>query len=490
MRAQSDEPMVKRIGSEFRFLFCGNESSLNPLKFIFNMLQDPIFPAKDETPDGDSPRSADQSRNAPLTSRSRDEPSISEPPTQSKAIPEVIPPVSPPSGEQGGELPHLSPDTSAGVLSHRVVAKILSRIRRYSLRRFLFRCAEPILRPLRGYFLGDLFELTTAVNQRTVKMEKALRALILELTRRGDIAVLADDIRRQTGTLAEWGARLESQFAGANRLIEFLVNRNIVVLGDELLARTPYGYLLAPIEDLALTSLLAEGVPSEQATSRLLDLILQEGMTFVDVGAHLGIHTLHGASRVGRSGAVIAFEPTPRVFGLLQKTVRLNGIDDVCKCMDIALSSSEGLATFHTSDCYGHNSLYPLPAGEEKCELQVKTATLDNLLCEIQRLDVVKIDVEGAELDVLEGMRHLLANHRDIILIVEFGVPHLQRTGITPGEWFGRFFDFGFAPFALDERAVTWHRVAEREASHVGSTSVAFVRPDTKHWAVIKKHET
>jgi FkbM family methyltransferase len=346
-----------------------------------------------------------------------------------------------------------------------------------------------------------LFNLTGAVNQRIVEMEKAFRAVTLEqkddirrrtevLSRRGDIAVLVDDIRRQTETLAEWRARVESQFAGTNRLVELLVQRDTVVLGDELLARTTYGHLLAPIDDLALICLFRSGVPWEQATSRLLDLILQEGMTFVDIGAHVGIHTLHGAFRVGRSGAVIAFEPTPRVFGLLQRTVRLNGIDEFCKCMDIALSSSEGLAMFHMSHCYGHNSLYRLPAGNEKCELEVKTATLDSLLPDIQRLDVVKIDVEGAELDVLEGMKHLLANHRDIVLIVEFGLPHLQRTGITPAEWFGRFFDFGFALFALDEQTATWHSVAETEASHLGSTNVAFVRPESTHWAVIKKHET
>jgi FkbM family methyltransferase len=348
---------------------------------------------------------------------------------------------------------------------------------------------------------SNLFELAIAVNQRLVETEKALRGLILDqkdyirtrtevLSRRGDIAVLVDDIRSQTGRLAEWRGRLESQFAGANRLTELLVNRDTVVLGDELLARTHYGYLLAPVDDLALICQFRSGVPWEQATSRLLDLILQEGMTFVDVGAHVGIHTLHGAFGVGRSGAVIAFEPTPSVFGLLRRTVGLNGIDDFCKCVDIALSSFEGLAMFHISNCHGHNSLYRLPAGNEKCELEVKTATMDSQLRDIQRLDVVKIDVEGAELDVLEGMKHLLASHRDIVLIVEFGLAHLQRTGITPAEWFGRFFDFGFALFALDEQAATWHSVAETEANHLGSTNVAFVRPESKHWAVIKKHET
>ena len=53
----------------------------------------------------------------------------------------------------------------------------------------------------------------------------------------------------------------------------------------------------------------------ERATSRLLDLTLREGMTFVDVGANIGLYTLHGARRVGPTGAVIALEPTPNFFG-------------------------------------------------------------------------------------------------------------------------------------------------------------------------------
>jgi FkbM family methyltransferase len=186
---------------------------------------------------------------------------------------------------------------------------------------------------------------------------------------------------------------------------------------------------------------------------------------------------------------VVAFEPTPKVFQLLQRTVRLNGMSDVCRCINIALSSSEGLATFHVSGRYGHNSLYRLGDEEEKSKMQVRTATFDSALHEAQRIDVVKIDVEGAELEVLQGMKQVLANHEDILLIVEYGVPHLRRLGISPSEWFGRFFVHGFALFALDEQAGTWREVAEEKAIQLPSTNVAFVRPETRYWSILKKHE-
>jgi hypothetical protein len=136
------------------------------------------------------------------------------------------------------------------------------------------------------------------------------------------------------------------------------------------------------------------------------------------------------------------------------------------------------------------NSLYPLVTEEEKATLQVSTTTLDKALPGSKRIEVVKIDVEGSELEVLEGMKQVLAENLDIVLIVKFALPQLERTAITPTEWFARFFDLGFAILALDEKAATWHQVTEREASHLASTNVAFVRPETEHWAAMKKHET
>jgi FkbM family methyltransferase len=303
------------------------------------------------------------------------------------------------------------------------------------------------------------------------------------------MANFADAMRIRTDALAARAARLESQSAKALGLIENLANRNILIFRDELLARTPYGYLLAPTDDLGLATFLAEGVTWEPETSNLLDLTLREGMTFVDVGANIGLHTLLGARAVGPSGVVFAFEPTPKVFQLLQRSEYLNGLGDICRCTNLALSTSEGVATLHVSDVCGHNSLYQLADEEEKSQLPVKTASFDAMFQEAPQIDVVKLDVEGAELDVLDGMKHLLAKHWNILLIVEYGVPHLERLGIGPAEWFGRFFAHGFALFAFNEQAGAWRQVAEEQTTELVSTNVVFVRPETSLWRVLKQHE-
>jgi FkbM family methyltransferase len=211
-------------------------------------------------------------------------------------------------------------------------------------------------------------------------------------------------------------------------------------------------------------------------------------MTFIDVGANIGTHTLYGAWRVGPTGNVIAFEPTPAIFELLQRSIRLAGLGDICRCTNVAISSSEGLATLHVSSNSGHNSLYPL-GEEEKTTLPVRTATLDQVLLGTKRIDVVKIDVAGAELEVLAGMKDTLAHHRDIVLLVEYSVLHLGRIGVDSSEWFARFFANGFALFVIDEATGTWRQVFERETNQLSSGNVVFVRPGTSQYALIKKHE-
>jgi precorrin-6B methylase 2 len=282
-------------------------------------------------------------------------------------------------------------------------------------------------------------------------------------------------LESQFGILADQLEHLESEGGRPRGRIELLVDHNSLVVGDELLARTPDGYVLAPADGPDFARFLAEGALLEEAISRLLDLILREGMTFVDVGANIGLSTLYGARKVGPTGAVIALEPTPKLFRLLQRSVYLNGMEDICKCLNIALSSADGVGTLEGSRYCG--------------QFQVKTARLDHVLQDARRVDAVKIDAGGAELDVLEGMNHVLAKHREIVLIVEYGVPHLKRIGISPVEWFGRFFTHGLALFAFDEQAGAWRQIAEEHAGKLPSTNVAFVRPNTNPWTILKQHE-
>ena len=356
-----------------------------------------------------------------------------------------------------------------------------SRIRGALWRLVVF-CTEPILSRLKDYFsIATLVDLTRSANRRaaaTWHSVGALREQTERLARREDVENLAKRL-----------VALESRSDNVNRLIEVLLNRNVLIFGDAVIARTPCGYLLAPNDDLSSIYALVEGEYKEKSISELLDLTLKEDMTFIDVGAHIGVHTFHAARRVGPSGTVIAFEPTPKLFQLLQRSIHINGLEKWCRCINIAATSTEGKATLHMSLDSRYNSLYSLAGVEEKAIVEVRTATLDNMLQGIKRIHVVKIAAQGAELEVLEGMKQVLADNHDILLIVDYWVPHLHRMGIKPSDWFGRFFAYGFGAFAMDEQADRWLHIPEETASQLPSTNVVFVRPESSLWTTLKQHE-
>jgi FkbM family methyltransferase len=370
-------------------------------------------------------------------------------------------------------------------------------------------CTNPVLSRLRSYFVEPLYNLGRSGDEHLSKVERIVHGILesnkglgesisgirgvindvkQSVHRHDEYGRLWIDLQTQLLTLATDIDSLRSRLDSSHQLIAAVANRNVMVLGTELLARTPHGYILAPADDAAFACILAEGRSWEAATSKLLDLVLKDGMTFVDIGAHVGIQTIQAGRLVGTNGRVIAFEPTPTLFNLLQKSIRLNGLENVCSCTNMAISSHEGVGTLHLSDIYGHSSLYPLV--HEKDTLPVKVSTLDNLLRDSARIDVVKIDVEGAELEVLAGMQQIIANHPEILLIVEYGVPHLERARVSSSKWFDSFFDHGLDLFILDAKESGWRCVAKQDAAQLPSANLVFVRPNTVLWTLLKQYET
>lgn len=152
-----------------------------------------------------------------------------------------------------------------------------------------------------------------------------------------------------------------------------------------------------------------------------LDKVLAPGMTFVDAGANDGLFTLFAARRVGPTGQVWAFEPSPREFLRLRRNVRLNGIGNA-RTFPLALANVDGQAEMKIADDEhsGQNTLgdfcYQIGlAGRE----QVATKRLDELAQQecLHAIDVLKLDVEGAELSVLAGAESILRKQRPVLLL-------------------------------------------------------------------------
>ena len=150
---------------------------------------------------------------------------------------------------------------------------------------------------------------------------------------------------------------------------------------------------------------------------------LKPGMTFVDVGAHHGVYALVAAKRVGGQGKVIAFEPSDRERQRLALHMRLNGVT-CAKVEGYAMAAKEDHATFFAvaSKSWSYlttlNSLHRPGPEHQVREVSVQTMRVDYYLelAELRGVDILKVDTEGAELEVFSGAENLLTNVRPFII--------------------------------------------------------------------------
>lgn len=175
---------------------------------------------------------------------------------------------------------------------------------------------------------------------------------------------------------------------------------------------------------------------------------VRSGALVVDVGAFLGHFTLIAARRVGTKGRVVAFEPDPRDRPWLERNVVENGFADRVEVVPLAISDSPGrLRLFLAEQDRSQSSLYP--TRDDGPPIDVQATTLDGFLAEAA-VDVVKIDVEGAELRALDGMRRTIELGRPT-MFVEWNPQALRRAGVAEDELLRRLEGLGYRLELIDE---------------------------------------
>ncbi len=141
----------------------------------------------------------------------------------------------------------------------------------------------------------------------------------------------------------------------------------------------------------------------------------------MDVGAHHGLYTLLASKLVGPTGRVIAFEPSPRERKRLMKHLRINGAHNV-EVDNSALAAKTGETELYLADSLNDwcNSLRKPPNGAQQV-VTVPTKTLDELVSQrnVSRIDLLKLDIEGGELDALLGAEKTLASHQRPVILIE-----------------------------------------------------------------------
>ena len=177
--------------------------------------------------------------------------------------------------------------------------------------------------------------------------------------------------------------------------------------------QTDVGALQIPLTDTIIRSQLKRSGTWEENTSAFLRSILKPGMTFFDVGAHAGYFTVMASGLVGPDGTVVSFEPDETNFECLEKNT--SDCDNVI-AVNAAVTSISGLVTLYRKPDAGHHTLLK---SDNVGTAQVTAWTLDDYAKDHGIPDVVKIDVEGAEGLVLDGMADLLAGDKLKAVICE-----------------------------------------------------------------------
>ncbi|HXF61987.1 MAG TPA: FkbM family methyltransferase [Caldilineaceae bacterium] len=182
----------------------------------------------------------------------------------------------------------------------------------------------------------------------------------------------------------------------------------------------------------------------EAHVSTLFRSLLEPGAVVVDIGANIGYYTLLAATRVGPTGKVIAFEPKEENCDLLRRSLAANDLHNVVvHCC--AVAESDGVAGYYSSSSNGSISNDLTRPGAR----QVPTVALDDVLAGEPRIDVIKMDIEGAEGRAFQGMQGVLRRSRPI-LFSEFSPYSLPKnSGISGDDYLTLLRAAGYELYAI-----------------------------------------
>jgi FkbM family methyltransferase len=216
-----------------------------------------------------------------------------------------------------------------------------------------------------------------------------------------------------------------------------------------------------------------------------LERVLSAGKVFIDVGANFGVYTIVASKLVGETGKVIAFEPTAQSFAILQQNLKLNHLANV-RAFQVALAETRRKAwLYYGWDPVGNSLGMDPHCGGDGEEVQVET--LDNMLEKtgIGRVDVIKVDVEGAEELVLRGATRSLIRHSPVV-IFEVNPGCAAHLGLPPDGAKGMLESLGYEFIALGDCAKssnpksrpTYFNIVAIPKQGDGEFSTSFHSPD------------
>jgi FkbM family methyltransferase len=192
----------------------------------------------------------------------------------------------------------------------------------------------------------------------------------------------------------------------------------------------------------------------DQPEIALLKKVLKKGDTFFDVGAYVGYYSLIASGIVGEKGQVHSFEPVPRLSDSLIKTVQQNGIRNIT-VNQVAVCEDEGIVSVYVADQsslnLGTSSVFG--TADQKTTVAVQRVSLDSYcaISSISRVNVMKVDIEGSEIECILGMKSLLNKTPPPDLLIEVNPKILRRRGLSSADLMDLLFQAQYRLFRIQD---------------------------------------
>lgn len=201
------------------------------------------------------------------------------------------------------------------------------------------------------------------------------------------------------------------------------------------LVRTLHGFviLVDPTIDKGVEKSIFNFGTYEEGTLNILENILVNKSSFVDIGANIGLMSLHAANILNGKGRVISFEPLPGTYNILQHNIKINNFNNI-DAANLALGSENGTVEIFENLKINRGSSSLIKPDETESGYKIEIKRLDDYLAENNidhKVDCLKIDVEGWELEVLKGASSLLSKPDAPVCIIECSNLHPTHGGVS-----------------------------------------------------------
>ena len=188
----------------------------------------------------------------------------------------------------------------------------------------------------------------------------------------------------------------------------------------------------------------------EPNQTEIVKKYVHEGDIVIDIGAHVGYYTLLMAQLVGENGKVYSFEPDPVNFQLLKKSVEINGFENVVLIQKAVSNITDKVKLFLGDDDSAINRIYDAKLGDAKESIDVESVTIDENFKENDELvNFIKIDSEGSEIKIINGMKQFLSRNQELVMMTEFFPFLIKKSGDEPNQYLKSLEKFGFSLYNI-----------------------------------------